>query len=148
MARAKAAAKAVEDKPQKASKMSFISETLDDVREAQAAPEAEYDLRIAKATKKKSKKGNDMMEVMIVIEDRDVDAPPIFMYLLGWDRDTADEEVIRRKREIKRFCSVFDVPHDFDEEDLLGQTGSCLVIQEEDDSGEVRNRLKLPRIKE
>jgi hypothetical protein len=130
-------------------KVGFINESLDDIKEAAPAPEGEYDLRITKANRKESKKGTDMIECVIVFEDGDVDAPPIFHYLLSWDENTSEEEIIRRKRGIKRFCAVFDVdPSDFDETDLKGQTGTCPVVQEEGDDGEVRNRLKLPRIKE
>jgi hypothetical protein len=144
MARAKPKVEQQETKK----KMGFISEPLDDVREAQVAPEGEYDLRIRKATQKESKKGTDMVEVMLVFEDKDVDAPPIFHYVLSWDSSTPDEQVASRKREIKRFQAVFDLEDGWEVDDLVGQTGTCMVTQDEGDDNVVRNRLKLPRIKE
>jgi hypothetical protein len=129
--------------------MPFIKESLSDVTEARPAPEAEYDLRIMKATEGESKKGHPMITVMIGFADG-TDAPPFFHYLLGWDTGPTleDEEILRRKREIRRFCSVFDLQEDFDVEDLKGETGNCFVQVEEGDDGVMRNRLKLPRIKD
>ncbi len=127
--------------------MPFIKESLSDVQEARPAPEGEYDLRILKATQGESKKGNDMITCLIGFADG-TDAPPFGHWLLGWDSKTDDEEVMRRKREIKRFCAVFDIPEDFDAEDLKGETGRCFVVLDEGDDEVIRNRLKLPRLKD
>lgn len=127
--------------------MPFIKESLDDVQEAQPVPEGEYDLRIVKAEEKESKKGNEMVQVMIVVEDQEYpNAAPINHFLLGWDGVEPDIERMR-KLEIKRFCACFDVPTDFEAEDLVGQTGRCFVTQEEGDDGNTYNRLRLPRLK-
>jgi hypothetical protein len=127
--------------------MPFIKESLADVRERRAAPEGEYDLRIMKATDAPSKKGTDMITVQIGFADG-TDAPPFYEYLMGWDSDTPDDQISMRKLTIKRFCAVFDVSEDFDAEDLVGETGNCMVTQEEGQDGMVRNRLKLPRLKD
>lgn len=127
--------------------MPFIKESLSDVTEARPAPEGEYDLRIIKAKDEPSKKGNDMITVMIGFADG-TDAPPFYHYLLGWDSDTPEEQAMNRKREIKRFCAVFDVAEEFDAPDLVGETGTCFVSQEEGNDNIVRNRLKLPRLKD
>jgi hypothetical protein len=127
--------------------MPFITESLDDVSEAKPAPEFEYDLRIVKATRGPSKKGNDMITVMLAFADG-TDAPPFYHYLISWDADTPDEQILNRKRELKRFIACFDLREDFEVEDLPGETGTSFVVQEEGDDGIVRNRLKLPRIKD
>jgi len=121
---------------------------LDDIHEPKAAPEGEYDLRIAKATRGDSKKGNDMITVWIAFEDKDLEAPPFAHYLLGWDADTPDEQIRNRKLEWKRFCACFGLAEDCDEGDMPGETGTSYVTQEEGDDGIVRNRAKLPRLKE
>lgn len=127
--------------------MPFIEESLKDITESRPAPEGEYELRILKATRKESKKGLDMIEVMLGFADG-TDAPPFFHYLLSWDNTTSDDQIMNRKREIKRFCAAFDVPEEFDAEDLVGETGTSFVSQEEGDDEIVRNRLKLPRLKD
>lgn len=145
MARAKAKA---QPKVEESKRMPFIRESLDDVTEAKAASEGEYDLRILKAKQKESKKGNDMIELLIAFDDG-TDAQPFFHYLLGWDSDTPEDQVLNRKREIKRFCAAFDAPEDFEASDLAGCTaGKIFVKQEESDDGVVRNRMVLPRIKD
>jgi hypothetical protein len=127
--------------------MPFIKESLDDVGEAKPAPEGEYDLRILKATEGESKKGHPMITCLIGFADG-TDAPPFGHWILGWTDELEDEEILRRKREVKRFCSVFDISEDFDVEDLKGETGNCFVSVEEGDDNVVRNRLKLPRLKD
>jgi len=128
--------------------MPFINESLEDVHESTPAPEGEYDLVVLKATNAPSKKGTDMITVMIGFEDRALDAPPFYHYLLGWDSDTPEDQVINRKREIKRFCACFDIAEGFDAEDLVGERGTSFVGQETGNDDIVRNRLKLPRLKE
>lgn len=127
--------------------MPFIKESLSDVKEQRAAPEGEYELRILKAKDEPSKKGTAMITCMIGFADG-TDAPPFYEYLMGWDGDTPDNQIDMRKLHVKRFCATFDVPEDFDAEDLVGETGTCMVIQEEGQDGVVRNRLKLPRLKD
>ncbi len=146
MARAKAKA---EPKAEERKRMPFIRESLDDVSEAHPAPEAEYDLRVLKSKQKESKKGNDMIELLIGFDDG-TDAPPFFHYLLGWDSDTDEEQVISRKREIKRFCAAFDAPEDFEAGDLTGCTASKIFVKQEtsDHDGVTRNRMVLPRLKD
>lgn len=146
MARAASKRKTVE-KPKEAKRMPFIRESLEDVTEAKAAPEGEYDLRILKAKQKESKAGNDMIELMVAFDDG-TDAMPFFHYLLSWDDGTPDEQVVNRKREIKRFCAAFDAPEDFEDSDLVGLTGKMFVKQEDSTDGIPRNRMILPRIKD
>lgn len=129
--------------------MGFISQPLDDVREAEPAPEGEYELKIIKAVDGKSKKGVKMATITIAFEDPDAgDAPPFQV----WIRDPGDIEDEDDKRraaiEAKRFQAVFDLADDWDVDDLAGETGTCYVTQETGDDGVTRNRLRMPRIKE
>jgi hypothetical protein len=128
-------------------KMGFISEDLDDVEESKAAPEGEYDLRIVSAVDKPSKKETPMITVGLKIEDPDVDAPLVRYYLIGWDRDTPEDQVRMRKLEAKRFQECFDAPSGFEADDLIGLTGRSFVNQEEGQDGNIYNRLRLPRLK-
>ena len=128
--------------------MPFITHAMSDVREPEAAAEDEYDLRIAKAINKPSKKGRDMITVTIVFADG-TDAPPFYHYMLAPSDDDTEDMVRMRLLEIKRFCAVFDLdPENFDEQDMPGQTGRCYVVQEAGDDNVVRNKLKLPRLKD
>ena len=124
----------------------FITEALDDVHEPQPVPEGEYDVRIVKATQGKSKKGNDMISLFLAIDGED--ASGFGHWLLGWDGDTDEDQVKSRKLEMKRFVAAFDVPVDFTASDLVGQTASVFLMQEEGDDGVVRNRMRLPKLKE
>lgn len=130
-------------------KMGFISEPLDDVKEAEAAAEGDYDLRILKAVDGKSKKGTKMATITIAFTDPDAgDAPPFQHYL----RDPGDIEDEDQKRmaalEAKRFQAVFDLADDWECEDIAGEEGNCHVIQEVGDDNVTRNRLRLPRLKD
>lgn len=127
--------------------MGFITESLEDVHEPIAAPEGDYDVRIIKAERKESKKGRDMIALLLKIDG--YDAQPFNHFLLSWNSMDDDEDQIRmRKLEIKRFVAAFDLPDDFDAEDCVGQTASVYLTQEVGDDDVVRNRMRLPRIKE
>jgi hypothetical protein len=131
--------------------MPFISVPLDDVKEPKAVPEGEYDLRIIDAEDTESKKGNPMTVVRIAIEGED--AMPIRHYITYPDDNLPREQVQMRLLDLKRFLTCFGIPFDpsgFNSEDLAGATGRCMVIQEEanDESGNIYNRLRLPRLKE
>lgn len=146
MARAKQQAAALPP-VERTTKVPFIRESLDDVTEPKPAPEGEYDLRIHKAKLGETKKGAGMITCTIAFDDG-TEAPPFQYYLLGWDDNTPDDQIEMRKIEAKRFCAAFDVPEDFDEGDLPGQTARCFVGQEEGNDGIMRNRLRLPRLKD
>lgn len=129
--------------------MAFIKESLDDVVERKPAPDGEYDLKILKAEEKESKKGRDMVQLLIGFDDG-TDAPPFNHFLLSWTDDDDDAQVQMRKLEIKRFCAAFDVSEDFDATDLPGLTARKIFVKQDepDDQGIVRNRMVLPRLKD
>lgn len=126
--------------------MPFISDDLSDVQEAKPAREGEYDLRILRALERPSNSGKAMAEIFIAIEDPGTDAPAIRHYIVKWDSDTPDEQVLMRKREYKRFCKCFSLDETSEVEDWAGATGRSLVIQEEGDDGNIYNRLRLPKL--
>lgn len=128
--------------------MAFIKESLDDVVEPKPAAEGEYDLKILKAEEKESKKGRDMVQMLIGFDDG-TDAPPFPFFLLGWS-DSDDEDQIRmRKLEAKRFCAAFNVPEDFEATDLIGEVARRIFVKQEvGDDGITRNRMVLPRLKD
>ena len=132
--------------------MSFIKIALDDVKEGEYVPEGVYDLRIIKANDTESKKGNPMTVVTIRIEDAPIpNALPVQHYITYPDENTPAEQRQMRLLDIKRFLTLFDVPFDangFESEDLLGQQAKGHLTQEEGDDGIIRNRLRMPRLKE
>lgn len=128
--------------------MAFIKENLDDVQEGKPAPEGEYDLRIVKAEATESKKGRDMVKLVIAFDDG-TDALPFAHYLMAWDDSDGEDQIKMRKLEIKRFCAAFDAPEDFDAEDLVGKTAQRVMVMQEVGQDDVtRNRMRLPRLKD
>ena len=129
--------------------MPRINVELKDAQELEVAPEGEYDLRIVKAEDCESKSGNDMTTVTIAFEGH-----PEWQAVRHWimypNADTPPDQRAMRLIDITRFLTCFGVNFDddgFDSDDLVGQTGRCLVIQEEADDGNTYNRLRLPRLK-
>lgn len=128
--------------------MGFIKEDLSDTREPKPAPDGEYDLKIIKAEEKESKKGRDMVQLLIGFDDG-TDAPPFNHFLMNPTADDDDSQRKLRLLELKRFLAAFNVSEDFEASDLPGETArKVFVTQEEGDDGIIRNRMKLPRLKE
>lgn len=134
--------------------MGKINVPFGDVSEEKVAPEGTYDLRVIRkewVTSRNS--GRPMLSAYIAIESDDGEAYTPFGHwcVLPTDEDWQED---RRKaemfvRNLRRFLSVFGVewtPDGFDDEELDGATGRCLVTIEEDDEGVLRNRLRLPRV--
>jgi hypothetical protein len=130
--------------------MSFVKINLNGVKEPEIAPEGEYDLRIVKVKDDETSKGEPMTTLTIRIEDPEVKNPAPFQHFITYPNGGEYDEM--RGLEIKRLLNLFDVGFDeggFDSDELLGKTARCLVIQEESKKdGVVRNRMKLPRLKE
>ncbi len=111
-----------------------------------------YDVRIAKAEKKRTKKDDrDMVTCMLVIDGDQGDGISPFNEFLLIPNDTEEVKTKRMfMQRLIRFCKVFGVTGDFDPDDaastLTGLTARVPVIEEEGDEGVVRNRLKLPRV--
>lgn len=127
--------------------MPFISDSLDDIKEAHAAPEGEYELRITKAEEKPSKKGKAMAVIQFAFADTSVEAPRFMHYILAPDgEDEAQDN--NRKREWKRLCQACGVDTNVELEDLVGETLTTMVLQETGDDNVVRNRARLPYLKD
>lgn len=133
--------------------MPFVKLALDDVKEPEPVPEGVYDLRIVKTQDTESKKGNPMTVITIRIEDAGIKNPsPIVHYMTYPDADLPEEQKNFRLLDIKRFLSVFGIPfdpHGFDTDGLQGATANkAMVVQEEGDDKIIRNRIRLPRLRE
>jgi len=129
--------------------MPKINVDLKDAQELEIAPEGEYELRIIKADDGTSKSGNDMTTVTLAFEGHP-EWQPIKHWITYPNEDTPPDQRAFRLIDIKRFLVAFDVGHDdggFDSDDLLGQVGKCLVIQEKADDGNTYNRIKPPRLR-
>lgn len=128
---------------------------LSEVREAKPVPEGEYELRIQSVDEKDSQAGKPMLAILHVIESSDYpDAAPVMHYLSLPDEEEDDEKALNFKSlQIARYCQLFgiEIPEDdeLDTEDFEGKTANCNLIQEpfSDDSDEMVNRIKMPRLR-
>lgn len=127
--------------------MGFITANLDDIREQNAAPEGEYDLRIVKAEEKESKKGKNMAVITFAFEDSSLDAPRFNHYILQPDGED-DGQDLNRMREWKRLCSACGVDTNVDVGDLVGESLTAFVQQDTGDDNVVRNKVRLPHLKD
>ena len=132
--------------------MPFIDVPLGDAKEGKPVPEGEYNLRVSSYEAETSKKGNPMYHAVIVIEDGEYpNALPIHYYINDVLED--DEESARNMKllDTRRFLETFDIPYEdngYDDEDVPGSTGKCLVIlAAAEGQYDERNELRLPRLK-
>lgn len=134
--------------------MGFIEAALGDAPEEQLPPEGAYDLRIVhKATGTNKAETRKQVKVLVRIE-ADEDYQPINHYLtFPNDEDWQDRPDTAKLmlRGINRFLEVFNVPNQangFNDDDLDGATGKCLVTHRapEDAGGDVYPELRLPRM--
>lgn len=135
--------------------MPFINVALNDAKEPEAVPEGPYDLRIVSHNNEPSKKsGNPMTTCFIKIEDAaHPNAALVRHWLVPPTNDTPADQRQMRTLDIKRFLTAFDVPMEgegFNSDDLDGATASQIMLtqEEDDETGNVYNRLRLPRLKE
>lgn len=142
--------------------MGFIDE-MDNVQEPDLAPEGTHHVRCFKAEAKRFESGRMGGTLMLSIEDGDgVDYAPIFHNVLfptdeevlALKNGSKDKEASNAKRFIldyKRILAAFnmDAPDsdDFPSEDFVGQEADLLIGMDEY-KGEVKNIIKLPRLKD
>lgn len=137
--------------------MPFIMAAVADAQEDKPLPEGEYELTIKSAEPKTSKKGKNMIQVLLVTTDPEYrNASPINHYIMLPEKD--DEYRDMHLRNMKRFLVAFGVAFEdngFDTDDLIGQTatvGVGLQAMKDRDTGEATgqemNTLKLPRVKD
>lgn len=132
--------------------MPLISASLNDVQEASAVPEGEYDLRIVKAEDGETKRGDYMKVVTIEVLDSGVPNASAVKHWIIPPTDPSDQYFNLRALDVKRFLACFGVPINddgsFDTDDIeAGLEGRCYLTQEEGDNGTVYNRLRLPKLK-
>lgn len=132
--------------------MPFIELDLGSAKETVAVPEGEYDLRVASFDLTKSQKGNDMYKALILVESSEYpNAQPITEYLTLPSKNHDEKARNFLALQIKRFLSVFGIPFEaggFNDEDVNGATGRCMVVQDEpDENGNIWNKLRMPRLK-
>lgn len=125
--------------------MAFIKGSLDDVKEPELVPEGEYEVTCIKCTADTTKNGDDMLRVMCRVEDVS-NVMPVTYFLIGWSDNTPDDQIEMRKLEAKRFCEAFNVPEDFEPEDVPGQNAKVYITQTELDDGRMVNNIRLPRL--
>ena len=118
--------------------MSFIDVKVGDVEEQGPAPEGTYDLVISNAMVGEAKSsGNPQIVVTINIEGHSEYMP--IRHYLGLPAEDDDQDMSdRKRRSLKRFMTLFNIPFDdgINTEDFLGATASALVVQgEPNDNG-------------
>lgn len=121
---------------------------LNDVQESRPVPQGKYNLVIASAEEAKAKSGADMIKVSLGIEGHD-DAPNVSHFISLPDGSDATKDNFKGLM-LKRFLVAFNIPFSddgFDVDGFAGSTASCdLTMSEPDDSGNVYNRLQLPKL--
>lgn len=127
--------------------MPFISASLKDAHEDKPVPEGNYDLTIKTRTLKKSRSGKDMILCIIGVDEHP-DAAPIYHNIM-LEGDPEWQHL--RLRDLRRFLEVFNIPYDdngFNDDDLEGAQGNCLVKLGTDDKENEVNQLALPKFKD
>ena len=130
--------------------MTTVAINLDDIQESKPVAAGRYGLTIASAEEAVSQKGLPQIKVSIGIDGHD-DAPNVTHYV---SLPSAQDEPDKAKAKglfLKRFLVAFNIPHSangFDVNSFPGATADLeLSLSEPDDSGNVYNRLQLPRLK-
>lgn len=133
--------------------MGLLNVNLKDVKESEAVEEGRYQLRIDFAEEGESKKGNPMMTLGLKILDAPIqNAGLVYEYLVVPTASTDDKAAYMMKLKLKRFAAVMGWSEDqlasVEAADIIGETFECDLEQEEGDDKVVRNKLRLPRLKE
>lgn len=135
--------------------MPFIPVNLNEAKEPQPAPNGRYDVTISSVEQKLSKNGDPMLRVVSELPT-DLNAPPIFTYVMLPDPSQDKEVLDRNMLGLKRFLKAFKVPIDSAgidtdklEMELPGYTANLEITNEVYQvTGAVSNQLKIPRIQD
>jgi hypothetical protein len=131
--------------------MGFIEAAFEDAPAELLAPENNYDLRVVNKEWKTSKSNRRMLQVLTAVEAPE-DYSPINSWLVFPNKEDWDEDPDKAKlmlRNVQAFLQVFGIEMEakgFNDDELDGATGNCLVIQEENE-GEIYSRIRTPRLK-
>jgi len=139
--------------------MTYIPVNFDDAVESKPAQAGRYNLQITKCEVTKTgpnstNPGTPMFRVTIGFEDS-ANTPNISHFATLPNEDDTPEKAQGKALFLKRFLTLFKVPYDrggIDTEQLAMDMVGCsanaeVTLSEPDDSGNVYNRLQIPRIK-
>lgn len=132
--------------------MPFIPVNLNDAVESKPVKNGRYPLQIVSCEDVLTKSsGKPQLAIGIAIEDNP-DAPNVRHYMSlpapGDEPDKAKFKLLL----VKRFCNLFKIPYSdqgFDTDTFVGARAEAeLTLSEPDESGNIYNRLNVPRLKE
>ena len=132
--------------------MPFIPVNMNDVVESKLVKNGRYPLQIVSCEEVMTKtSGKPQLSISIAIEGHE-DAPNLRHYMSlpapGDEPDKAKFKLLLAKR----FCHLFKIPYGeqgFDTDQFIGATAEAEVtLSEPDESGNIYNRLNVPRLKE
>ena len=126
-----------------------LATNLKDVQESQPVPNGKYDLVIGSVEEGNARtSGRPQLVCRINIEGHD-NAPLVTHYVSL--PSAGDEKAQIKALFLARFLEAFGIAYDeggFDSDDLIGARASLeLTLSEPDESGNVYNRLVLPKLK-
>jgi len=121
---------------------------LNEIQESRPVPNGKYHLIVASAEEKKSQKGSPMIVCSLGISGHE-DAPNVSHYISLPDGSDPTKDNFKALM-LKRFLHAFNIAFDesgFDMDDFIGADADAdLTLSEPDDSGNVYNRLQLPKL--
>jgi len=122
---------------------------LNDVQESRPVPAGRYNLVVASAEEAVSQKGAPQIKVSIGIEGHET-APNVSHYISLPAPGDEPAKANFKGLLLKRFLVAFKIPFNaegFDVQDFAGSAAAAdLTLSEPDDSGNIYNRLQLPRL--
>jgi hypothetical protein len=139
--------------------MTFIPVNFDDVQEPKPAPAGNYNLQILKAEvavtgPNSNRPGSPQFKIQIGFPD-EPNTTAMSQYMSLPHEDDDPNKAQYKALLLKRFLTLFNVPFDstgIDTEklamEMIGATAQADVeLSEPSDSGDVYNRLKVPRMR-
>lgn len=133
--------------------MTFIEmgQELEDAKEAELAPEGEYDV-VVKSVEHVTQNGKNHIKLMLVIENAEENYAPFNHYIALPKSDDDAQKRQTKALMAKRFLVAFDIPTEnggFNPMDIEGANCRIGVTQstnEYEGQTYVRNELKVPRL--
>jgi len=112
--------------------MNFTPKTEQQIKEDMLLPKDNYSFEVIEAVNKKSKKGNDMIELKVLIYPKNPEASP---------RQMNDYLMEKMMFKLKHFCDETGLQAKYTagtltSDDCVGKTGKCQIIIQEDETGQ------------